>query len=196
MKNLLTILLLTFASCNSGQKELSIKRVFPSTEIIEIAKFRDYSELIKKLKTFDCIEAQKLLKFQDHFIPVHLSIYCLNGGNFVDIKERNVFKVNESSEFSQKDVEDFILNNGRNIELSESPTNAIIAMNFSINTKINEIVSKMSTVNMAYQAIWTRQAQIRFEKNPAELSNGEIEKLTSQFYPYQTAIIPPRQLNH
>ena len=54
----------------------------------------------------------------------------------------------------------------------------------------------MSVVNMAYQAVWIRQAKISFEKNPAELSDGEIEKLTSQFFPYQTAIFPPGDLNY
>ena len=191
MKKLLTILLLSLASCRSGQEELTISTIYPSSEIIDISGITNYSNLIKELETYDCTAQHNLLKFKDNYIPVQLGIYCLKGGNFVDFKERNFLRINDSTDFSQLSIENFILNNGNDPDLSESPYKAIIAINFSDSAKTANVIAKMTTVNKAYLAIWTRQAKIHFDKHLIELSDNELEELTMHMYPYRTTVLAP-----
>lgn len=159
MRKIASILFFLTISCQSGHKEMVIQDFFSEAEIIDVSQMRTYEELIERLKTYECNSDHKILKLNDSFIPVHLGIYCLKGGNFADFKERNILQLGDNTEFTSDYIEEFILNNGRNPELSDSPNKVIIALTFSNNFSIDSIFSKMIQVNKVYQSIWRKHAK-------------------------------------
>lgn len=113
----------------------------------------------------------------------------------MSIKERNVFKIfinakdellvegkNEDLKNLKERTKEFILNPSKDADLSESPVNAIVALQNDRATTYEVYLGIYNELRAAYNEIWDEVANTRYRKNFEDL-DFEIQKKIRNDFP-------------
>jgi biopolymer transport protein ExbD len=132
----------------------------------------------------------------------------------VKIKEHNLFKIQVNSSDAllvegnpmddvsglKEDIKEFILNNGRNPELSDSPEKAIVSYKTDRGTTHKRFIQILDIIQNAYYDIYAEQAGVtnaRFREAASDLgdpSNKAVYDKGRKNIPMQISIAEPTKV--
>ncbi|WP_044212060.1 hypothetical protein [Flammeovirga sp. OC4] len=192
LRYLLLSLIALFTSCKTKQLDhpFTYLHQIDRSDTLKLSEFESYIELYKKADSLvenQYIEKKSrflILETTNTFIPVALDVIWCNNFAICDYSLRNIYGVETELIIDEQIIKQFILNNSKKMELSESPKKALIFLNYKLETELSSIESDLESLTEAYKVIWAHSADSIYNKALDNLVGNQIKDLVNDSVPY------------
>lgn len=182
------ILLFIIINACTSRQDLLLSTVDGNYRI-STQELRTFGDLRNQINIVSCKE---LKSSQDSYLLIELNSlsgdqvlpvirsYC-GESDCLRIKDRNLYVVEHASDFSNERLTRFVMNNGADQELSESPHKALLILDLPQNTTLNQFDQFAKGILSSYYTIWDTASKSMYLKEFRELKPEEAYSVIQKF---------------